>query len=76
MAFVTVTQPHGAQAETDAAVEAALSTIDPALLQGKTQDQIKSELPISMSYRDETSPISEDVEVDVGGQTVTATIYR
>jgi len=63
-------------AETDIAVTEALSTIDPALLQGKTQDQIKSELPISGSYRDETSPISEDIEVNVDGQTVTATIYR
>ncbi|WP_020588825.1 ammonium transporter [Desulfobacter curvatus] len=63
-------------AETDAAVTEALSTIDPALLQGKTQDEIKRELPISGSYRDETSPISEDIEVNVGGQTVTATIYR
>nr|WP_320192622.1 ammonium transporter [uncultured Desulfobacter sp.] len=63
-------------AQTNAAVTEALSTIDPALLQGKTQDEIKSELPISGSYRDETSPISEDIEVNVGGQTVTATIYR
>ena len=63
-------------AQTDAAVEKALSTIDPALLQGKTQDEIKNELPVSGSYRDETSPISEDIEVNVGGQTVTATIYR
>ncbi len=75
-AFFTVGLANPVHAETDAAVQAAISTIDPALLQGKTQAQIESELPISGAYRDEITPISEDIEVVVDGKSVTATVFR
>lgn len=54
-------------------VAAALAKVDSALLQGKTQDEIKSELPVSKSYRDETTPKAEEVTLDSGE---TVTIYR
>lgn len=74
--FFTVGLQPPANAANDPAVEAALSTLDPGLLQGKTQEQIRSELPLSGAYRDETTPISEEVEVVVDGKTTTATVFR
>ncbi len=65
-----------AHAGTDPAVDAALATINPALLQGKTQEAIKAELPVSAAYRDETTPISEEIQVVVDGKTTTATVFR
>lgn len=76
LALFIVSLPNQAHAESDPAVEAALSNVDPDLLQGKSQAEIRSELPKSAAYRDETTPISEEVEVVVDGKPTTATIYR
>lgn len=76
LAFIFAAPPASVHASTDAAVEAALSTIDPALFKGKTQAEIKKELPISAAYRDEDTPISVDVEVVVDGKKTTATVFR
>jgi ammonium transporter, Amt family len=74
--FFTVGLQTPATAANDLAVDAALAAINPGLLQGKTQEQIRSELPVSGAYRDETTPISEDIEVTIDGKTTTATIFR
>ena len=67
--------PMPAVAE-ETVLEKALETVPAGLLKGKTQDEIRKELPVSGAYRDETSPISEDVEVTVGGRTETVSIVR
>jgi Amt family ammonium transporter len=67
---------RGAEEASAAAVQAALATVDPALLQGKTQEEIAAEIPVSGAYVDETSPIAEEVEVEVAGQTEAVTIFR
>jgi Amt family ammonium transporter len=46
------------------------------LLQGKTQADIQKELPISGAYRDETSPIAEEITVEVDGVSKQYTIFR
>ncbi len=56
--------------------EIAAQAVPAALLQGKTQEEIRAELPISAAYRDETSPIAEEVSVAVGGQTRPFTVFR
>lgn len=66
----------GAAMASDPAVDTAISTYDKALFQGKTQDEIRAELPISGAYRDETTPIEEEVAVDVDGETKTVSIVR
>ena len=63
-------------AETDKAVESAVQTFSQDLFQGKTQDEIRKELPVSGAYRDETTPIEEEVQVEVEGQAVTTSIVR
>lgn len=63
-------------AATDQAVETAVQTFPQDLFQGKTQDEIRKELPASGAYRDETSPIEEDVVVEVDGKSVTTSIVR
>ncbi|WP_373501917.1 ammonium transporter [Desulfococcus sp.] len=68
--------PSPASAEEPAALTKALETVPEALLKGKTQDEIRKELPVSGAYRDETTPISEDVEVSVAGKTETVSIAR
>lgn len=60
----------------DPAVEEALQAHDAGLFQGKTQEAIRRELPASAAYRDETSPVEEEVTVEVGGQQRTVTIVR
>ncbi|MFZ0133261.1 MAG: ammonium transporter [Desulfobacterales bacterium] len=60
----------------DPATEKALTTIDNGLFHGKTQDEIRKELPASGAYRDETSPIEEEVEVDLDGEKKTVGIFR
>ncbi len=57
-------------------VEKAISTIPPELFQGKTQEEIQKELPVSAAYRDETTPIEETVTVEVNGETETVSIFR
>ncbi|MFP4476205.1 MAG: ammonium transporter [Desulfatibacillaceae bacterium] len=59
-----------------AAVAKALSTIPEELLGGKTQAEIEAELPISGAYRDEISPVAQEVTVEVGGVQSTVTIFR
>lgn len=58
------------------AVEKAIETYPAALFQGKTQDDIRKELPVSGAYRDETTPIEEEVEVVVDGNPVKTSIVR
>ncbi len=53
-------------------IVAAMAQYDQGLFQGKSQEEIKAELPVSGSYVDETSPIEETVEVK--GEEVT--IFR
>ena len=48
----------------------------PELLQGKTQAEIAKELPVSGAYRDETSPIEEEIEVTVDGTKKSYTVLR
>jgi Amt family ammonium transporter len=60
----------------DPALEQALGTYDEALFQGKSQDEIRKELPISGAYRDETSPVEEEVEMAVGDEKQTVSIVR
>jgi ammonium transporter, Amt family len=56
--------------------DVALSAFPPELFQGKTQAEIAKELPVSGAYRDETTPIAEDVEVDVDGTKKSYTVLR
>ena len=46
------------------------------LFDGKTQAEIQRELPISAAYRDETSPIAEEVTVEQDGEAKTFTVFR
>ena len=77
-AVLSFTGPFTPSANADdaAAVEKAIAGYPSSLFQGKTQEQIRSELPVSNSYVDETSPIEEEVEVSVDGKPVTTTIVR
>ena len=69
-------QPEASFAAIDNAVEAGTQNFPKELFQGKTQDQIRKELPISAAYRDETSPIEEEVQIEMDGKSVTASIVR
>lgn len=60
----------------DAVLENAMSGYDEALFQGKSQEDIRKELPISGAYRDETSPVEEEIEVEVGGEKKMVSIVR
>lgn len=60
----------------DPALDEAMAGYDQALFQDKSQDEIRKELPISAAYRDETSPVEEEVEVDVDGEKKTVSIVR
>ena len=74
--LLTVFGLAGPAAASDKAVETAVKTYPSELFQGKTQEEIKKELPVSGAYRDETTPIEEEVEVVVDGKPVTTTIVR
>ena len=74
--FYVAVSPAPSSAEETEALTMALETVPGALMKGKTQDEIRKELPISGAYRDETSPISEDIEVTVGGNTQAVSIVR
>lgn len=65
-----------ARAADPEAVEKAITTFSPELFQGKSQDEIEKELPISGAYRDETTPIEEAVTVDVNGRSETVSVFR
>jgi Amt family ammonium transporter len=56
--------------------DVAVSAFPAELFQGKTQAEIQKELPISGAYRDETTPIGEDIEVEVDGTKKTYTVFR
>jgi len=56
--------------------DVALSAFPPELFQGKTQAEIAKELPVSGAYRDETSPIEEEIEVALDGTTKSYTVLR
>ena len=56
--------------------DVALSAFPPELFQGKTQSEIAKELPVSGAYRDETSPVEEEIEVDVDGAKKSYTVLR
>ena len=75
-----LTLAWGVLAPVDAAPPApddvALSTFPAELFQGKTQVEIQAELPISAAYRDETTPIEEEVEVEVDGVKQTYSVFR
>ncbi len=66
----------GIAVASDPALDEALSGFDQALFQGKSQEDIRKELPISAAYRDETSPVEEEVEIEVGGEKKTVSIVR
>ena len=74
--FFAASNPASSAAEETEALKKALETVPQALLQGKTQEEIRKELPVSGAYRDETSPVAEDVEVAVTGGTETVSIVR
>ena len=63
-------------AASDKAVDAAIKSYPADLFQGKTQDEIRKELPVSAAYRDEDTPFEEEVEVTVDGKKETASIVR
>ena len=67
-----ITTAHAA----DPAIEKAIASYPASLFQGKSQADIRKELPISGAYRDEVTPIEEEVEVMVEGKPVTTTIVR
>ncbi|GBC59174.1 ammonium transporter [Desulfonema ishimotonii] len=67
---------HPAMAEDSEAVSAAIATYPETLFQGKSQADIRKELPVSGAYRDEVTPIEEAVEVSVNGKTETVSIVR
>jgi|GEM_PF-2374924 len=58
------------------AVEKAIGSSPASLFHGKTQDDIRKELPVSAAYRDETTPIEEEVEVMINGNPVKTSIVR
>ncbi len=73
---ITAFSPVGADAASDEAVKMAIEKYPASLFQGKTQDEIRSELPVSGAYRDEVTPIEEEVEVLINGQTIKTNIVR
>lgn len=65
-----------AVADDSATLNKAVSTYPASLFQGKTQEEIRKELPVSGAYRDETTPIEEEVEVTINGAPVKTSIVR
>ncbi|AQV03050.1 ammonium transporter [Desulfococcus multivorans] len=63
-------------AEEGRALQKAVEGVPGVLLKGKTQEEIRKDLPVSGAYRDETTPIAEDVEVTVAGKAETVSIVR
>ncbi len=66
--------PGMATAADPASVQEAVGQYPAELFQGKSQAEIRSELPVSAAYRDETTPIEE--EVSVAGRSEPVTIVR
>ncbi|MBF0260129.1 MAG: ammonium transporter, partial [Desulfamplus sp.] len=58
------------------AVEKAIEAYPATLFKGKSQEDIRKELPISGAYRDETTPVEEEVDVVIDGNTVKTNIVR
>jgi len=67
---------HAVFADDAPAVAAAMSKFSPDLFKGKSQEDIRKELPASGAYRDEITPIEESVEVTVDGKTQTVSVLR
>ncbi len=65
-----------ARAADPEAVEKAIAAFPAELFQGKSQEEIQQELPISGAYRDETTPVEETVTVEVGGKPETVSVFR
>ncbi|MCJ8499711.1 ammonium transporter [Desulfatitalea alkaliphila] len=74
--FCVILALAGPAMAADPALEKALESMDPSLLRGKTQAQIRAELPLSAAYRDETSPLEEEIEVLVDGEVRAVSIVR
>jgi Amt family ammonium transporter len=65
-----------AEAPSAGALDKAMSMFPAGLFQGKTQEEIREEIPISAAYRDETTPIAEELEVEVDGKREKVSIFR
>ncbi len=65
-----------ADADEATAVQKVIDSYPTALFHGKTQNNIRKELPISRAYRDETTPIEEEIEVIIDGTPTTKSIVR
>ena len=77
MALSIIVWPtHQVNAASENIVETALAKYPAELFQGKTQEDIRKELPVSGAYRDEITPIEEEVEVVINGETKKTTIVR
>ncbi len=75
--FIAVAWLPSFAAETQLAPEEiAMGAFPAELFDGKTQAEIQRELPISAAYRDETSPIAEEVTVEQDGEAKTFTVFR
>ncbi|SMC56314.1 ammonium transporter [Desulfocicer vacuolatum DSM 3385] len=72
----SVTSASMACANDNATLNKAVATYPVYLFQGKTQEEIRRELPVSGAYRDETSPIEEEVEININGVPTSTTIVR
>lgn len=56
--------------------DVAVTAFPTDLFRGKTQAELQKELPISAAYRDETTPIEEEVEIAVDGIKKQYTVLR
>lgn len=65
-----------ASADDAVAVNKAIESYPATLFKGKTQEDIRKELPASGAYRDETTPVEEEVEVQIDGKSVKTAIVR
>ncbi|MBF0209403.1 MAG: ammonium transporter [Desulfamplus sp.] len=68
--------PNSCADDAATALQTAIATYPESLFQGKTQDEIRKELPTSGAYRDEITPIEEEIEVTVDGKPVKTSIVR
>ncbi|BBO70071.1 ammonium transporter [Desulfosarcina alkanivorans] len=73
MAWGMLFPAGAAQPATD---DVALRAFPAELFQGKSQADIQKELPVSGAYRDETSPVAEEIAVEVDGVARQFTVFR
>ncbi|SLM28228.1 conserved membrane hypothetical protein [Desulfamplus magnetovallimortis] len=74
--IATAALPGMATASENQVLDKAIASYPEALFQGKSQDDIRKELPVSGAYRDETTPIEEEVTVIIDGNPATTSIVR